>query len=60
MKHILNLSFLALILIGCSEPITPPEEIAKNYYKNLLKGNAEEAYLYISDKDKLKCSYDEN
>lgn len=57
MKHILNLSFLALILIGCSEPITPPEEIAKNYYKNLLKGNAEEAYLYISDKDKLNNDF---
>ena len=58
----LNFSFLSLLIVlisSCSEPITPPEEIAKTYYQNLMKGNAEEAYMFLSAKDKAESSIDD-
>ena len=60
-KNKFNLSFLSLIILisSCSEPITPPEEIAQKYYLNLIKGNTNEAYLYVSSNDKEDSTIDD-
>ena len=61
-KNKLNFGILSLLIVlisSCSEPITPPEEIAKTYYQNLMKGNAEEAYMFLSAKDKAESSIDD-
>lgn len=52
MKNFLFSFFTISLLYSCSEPVTPPEEIAKNYYQNLIRGNAEESYLFLSSVDK--------
>ena len=61
-KNKLSVSFLSLFIIlisSCSEPVTPPEEIAQQYYLNLIKGNANEAYLFISPEDKEDSTIDD-
>lgn len=54
-KNIIKFNLLSLSLMfitSCSEPVTPPEVIAQNYYQNLIRGNAEESYLFLSSEDK--------
>lgn len=58
MKKLLAL-LLLFGIVGCSEPIAPPEEIAASYYHNLMKGNAEEAYMFLSAEDKAESSIDD-
>lgn len=52
MKKTLLSFFIFTFLYSCSEPITPPEKIANDFYINLLTGNFDSAFLMFSDKSK--------
>lgn len=52
MKNLL-ISFLTIsFLYSCSEPVTPPEKIANDFYLNLLTGNVDSAFMMFSDESK--------
>ena len=47
-KH-LYLLIIFILIYGCSEPVTPPEKIAIDFYLNLLTGNSDKAFLSFSE-----------
>ena len=51
MKKLLAL-LLLFGIVGCSEPIAPPEEIAASYYHNLIKAQ-KESFDLIKNNNKL-------
>ena len=52
MKNLLISFFSISFLYSCSEPVTPPEKIANDFYLNLLTGNVDSAFLMFSDESK--------
>tara|TARA_B100001027_G_scaffold189845_1_gene143501 strand:+ start:521 stop:1624 length:1104 start_codon:yes stop_codon:yes gene_type:complete len=52
MKRLLSLLIVFIFIHGCSEPVTPPEKIANDFYLNLLTGNFDSAFLMFSDESK--------
>lgn len=41
-----------MFITSCSEPVTPPEKIANDFYLNLLTGDVDSAFLMFSDESK--------
>lgn len=53
MKKLLPLIVTLTLTYSCSEPLTPPEIIANDFYLNLLTGNSEKAFESFSE-DSIK------
>ncbi len=50
------ITFVLIVLIGCGQPGANPERVASVYLDAYYTGNYEEAYQYLSEKDKAVMS----